>query len=101
MKALIRIAPALLAPAMASAQSSADRVPAGFADIAVVAPGFTGGQLLVAIAAGVVLAFCFHWLLTNLTAIYRIWWVARYLRTHQPVPSAPGAPRSVPEPANR
>jgi len=39
--------------------------------------------------------------LTNLTAIYRIWWVAQYLRTHQPVPSAPGAPRSVPEPANR
>ena len=41
--------------------------------------------------------------LTNLTAVYRIWWVARYLRTTEPKPSAPGAqpPRSVPEPANR
>jgi CDP-diacylglycerol--glycerol-3-phosphate 3-phosphatidyltransferase len=39
--------------------------------------------------------------LTNLTAIYRIWWVARYLRTSQPVPSAPATGRSVPEPVNR
>ncbi|HET7232897.1 MAG TPA: CDP-alcohol phosphatidyltransferase family protein [Longimicrobium sp.] len=39
--------------------------------------------------------------LTNLTAIYRIWWVARYLRTTEPKPSAPGTSRSVPEPANR
>jgi len=40
-------------------------------------------------------------LLTNLTAIYRIWWVARYLRTTDPKPTAPGPSRSVPEPANR
>ena len=39
--------------------------------------------------------------LTNLTAIYRIWWVARYLRTSPAVPMAPGAARSVPEPVNR
>ena len=39
--------------------------------------------------------------LTNLTAIYRIWWVAQYLRKTQPVPSAPATGRSVPEPVNR
>jgi len=39
--------------------------------------------------------------LTNLTAIYRIWWVARYLRTSPAVPVAPGAARSAPEPVNR
>ena len=40
--------------------------------------------------------------LTNLTAIYRIWWVARFLRTSEPVPSAPAAAgRGVPEPVNR
>ena len=39
--------------------------------------------------------------LTNLTAIYRIWWVARYLRTNEPEPIAPGSARGVPEPANR
>ncbi len=39
--------------------------------------------------------------LTNLTAIYRIWWVARYLRTNEPKPIAPDPYRSVPEPANR
>lgn len=38
--------------------------------------------------------------LTNATAIYRIHWVARHLRRN-PQPSAPGAPRSVPEPVNR
>ena len=38
--------------------------------------------------------------LTNLTAIYRIWWVARYLRT-SPAPVAPGAARGAPEPVNR
>lgn len=38
--------------------------------------------------------------LTNLTAIYRIYWVARHLRS-APHPVAPGATRSVPEPANR
>jgi CDP-diacylglycerol--glycerol-3-phosphate 3-phosphatidyltransferase len=40
-------------------------------------------------------------LLTNLTAIYRIFWVGRYLRTAPQQPSAPGPARSVPEPANR
>lgn len=39
--------------------------------------------------------------LTNLTAIYRIWWVARYLRNAPAAPIAPGAPGSVPEPVNR
>jgi CDP-diacylglycerol--glycerol-3-phosphate 3-phosphatidyltransferase len=39
--------------------------------------------------------------LTNATAIYRIWWVARYLRNSEPVPSAPATGRSVPEPVNR
>lgn len=40
--------------------------------------------------------------LTNATAVYRIWWVARYLRTTEPNPTAPGTkPRSVPETANR
>jgi CDP-diacylglycerol--glycerol-3-phosphate 3-phosphatidyltransferase len=38
--------------------------------------------------------------LTNLTAIYRIYWVSRHLTATQQ-PSAPGAPRSVPEPVNR
>jgi hypothetical protein len=38
--------------------------------------------------------------LTNLTAIYRIYWVSRHLTAAQQ-PSAPGAPRSVPEPVNR
>jgi CDP-diacylglycerol--glycerol-3-phosphate 3-phosphatidyltransferase len=38
--------------------------------------------------------------LTNLTAIYRIYWVARYLRLN-PRPSAPAPVRGVPEPANR
>lgn len=38
--------------------------------------------------------------LTNATALYRIYWVARHLKT-TPQPSAPGAPRSVPEPVNR
>ncbi|HYJ80481.1 MAG TPA: CDP-alcohol phosphatidyltransferase family protein [Longimicrobiaceae bacterium] len=34
--------------------------------------------------------------LTNLTAMYRIYWVYRYLRTQEEHPAAPGAPRSVP-----
>jgi len=38
--------------------------------------------------------------LTNLTAIYRIYWVSRHLTAAQQ-PSAPGAPASVPEPVNR
>ena len=38
--------------------------------------------------------------LTNLTAIYRIYWVSRHLTAAQQ-PSAPGTPRSVPEPVNR
>jgi CDP-diacylglycerol--glycerol-3-phosphate 3-phosphatidyltransferase len=38
--------------------------------------------------------------LTNLTAIYRIYWVSRHLTATQQ-PSAPGPPRSVPEPVNR
>jgi len=49
------------------AQSSADPNP--FSDAgAALGHGFSGGQLLIAIAAGVVLAFSFQWLLTNLTA---------------------------------
>jgi len=39
--------------------------------------------------------------LTNLTAIYRIWWVAKYLRTQSAAPTAPGAARRDPEPVNR
>jgi CDP-diacylglycerol--glycerol-3-phosphate 3-phosphatidyltransferase len=39
--------------------------------------------------------------LTNLTAIYRIWWVARYLRTQSAAPVPPRAARSAPEPVNR
>ena len=39
--------------------------------------------------------------LTNLTAIYRIWWVARHLRTSPAAPVAPAAARSAPEPVNR
>jgi hypothetical protein len=68
MKQVISVLPILLAPAFAFAQSSADRISAGFSDLAVTDRGFSGGQLLLAIAAGVVLAFCFQWLLTNLTA---------------------------------
>jgi hypothetical protein len=68
MKPITSAIPVLLTPVMASAQSSADRIPGGFADAVVVSPGFSGGQLLIAIAAGVVLAFCFQWLLTNLSA---------------------------------
>jgi hypothetical protein len=62
----------LLAPGLIWAQSSADRNPFASADVAVLEPGFSGGQLLIAIAAGVVLAFCFQWLLTNLTAAFGI-----------------------------
>jgi hypothetical protein len=58
----------LLSPSLIWAQSSADRNPFDNADVAILDPGFSGGQLLLAIAAGVVLAFCFQWLLTNLTA---------------------------------
>ena len=39
-------------------------------------------------------------LLTNLTAIYRIYWVSRHLNATQK-PSAPEPSRSVPEPVNR
>lgn len=39
--------------------------------------------------------------LTNLTAIYRIWWVARYLRTASAAPVPPAPLRSAPEPVNR
>jgi CDP-diacylglycerol--glycerol-3-phosphate 3-phosphatidyltransferase len=38
--------------------------------------------------------------LTNLTAIYRIYWVSRHLNATQK-PSAPEPSRSVPEPVNR
>lgn len=62
------ILPTLLAPGALWAQSSADRNPFDYAEAAVIAPGFSGGQLLLAIAAGVVLAYCFQWLLTNLSA---------------------------------
>ena len=39
--------------------------------------------------------------LTNLTAIYRIWWVARYLRTASSAPVPPAPLRGAPEPVNR
>jgi CDP-diacylglycerol--glycerol-3-phosphate 3-phosphatidyltransferase len=39
--------------------------------------------------------------LTNVTAIYRIWWVGRFLRTSATAPSPPGLARIIPEPVNR
>lgn len=68
MQRIPSILPTLLAPAALWAQSSADPNPFSRADGAVFGSGFSGGQLLIAIAAGVVLAFSFQWLLTNLTA---------------------------------
>jgi hypothetical protein len=73
MKHAPNLLPTLLVfPAALWAQSSADRNPFDYGAVAVVERGFSGGQLLVAVAAGVVLAFCFQWLLTNLTAAFGI-----------------------------
>ena len=39
----------------------------GFPDLAIFDPGISGGQFLIAIITGLVLAYCFQWLLTNLS----------------------------------
>ncbi len=58
----------LATPAALMAQSSADRSPFDARNAVIPGPAPTGGQFLIAIATGVILAFCFQWLLTNLTA---------------------------------
>ena len=72
MKRTLSVLPMLLAPAALWAQSSVDLNPFDYAAPVAIDRGFSAGQFFIAIASGVVLALCFQWLLTNLTAAFGI-----------------------------
>lgn len=70
MKPIAIISSTILLPAALFAQTFAQPGPDvfGFPDtVNVFEPGLTAGRFLVAVLTGVILAYCFQWLLTNLT----------------------------------
>jgi hypothetical protein len=58
---------ALMAQTAADRDALGDRDGFGFPDLAIFDPGISGGQFLIALITGVILAYCFQWLLTNLS----------------------------------
>ncbi|MDB5104937.1 MAG: hypothetical protein JWP91_2626 [Fibrobacteres bacterium] len=66
MKAATAVLSALILPAILRAQTpTATDDP--FTGFRVFDPGISGGQFLIALVSGVILAYCFQWLLTNLS----------------------------------